>query len=424
MEDAEKRQLESPGVKVRERPQCFTFPFRLSTFRMGKMYDLSRKALLFNILWFLPFISDVSDPYFDFSNAGAKFYGHGRELKEPVGLKSVRIGVMGPEKASEGKQLRHSVEMALEEANKKGGYHGIPYEMVFRSDDGPWGTASKQVVRLAYEDNIWAIIGGLDGHHAHLAELVVAKAWVPVITPCAADFTIDYANVPWVFRCIPDDNRQAGALLDFARERGYKRIVVLTELQREAYIGFQRLKETSWRKRYPLALHIQYSSNHPEHVLPRLRGMSMDALVIWGSHGSVIPLIGVLRKAGITVPVLGPSALATPKMAKAAHLWGELIVAAPCDLSRDDPEFLNFKQRYEKRTGTSPSPVALFTYDTSCLLIKVIEKTGLNRVRIRDELAKASFNGLTGNIRFNSLGGNRAEPVLMTLEGGGWVRLE
>ncbi len=53
-----------------------------------------------------------------------------------------------------------------------------------------------------------------------------------------------------------------------------------------------------------------------------------------------------------------------------------------------------------------------------------IERAGLNRARIRDELANMSFDGLVGKISFNSLGGNSANPVLMTLERGKWVCLE
>src|SRR5512136_885871 len=80
-------------------------------------------------------------PYFDFGTSGAGFYGPGRELPDPRGLTSVRIGVLGPEKDADGLQMRAGVQMALEEMNRKGGYKGIPYEMVFRPDDGFWGMA-------------------------------------------------------------------------------------------------------------------------------------------------------------------------------------------------------------------------------------------------------------------------------------------
>jgi ABC-type branched-subunit amino acid transport system substrate-binding protein len=70
-----------------------------------------------------------------------------------------------------------------------------------------------------------------------------------------------------------------------------------------------------------------------------------------------------------------------------------------------------------------PSPIALYSYDAARLVIRAIETAGLNRMRIRDELTRISFDGLTGKIQFNSLRGNISEPVLMSLKDGRWQRL-
>ncbi len=382
-------------------------------------------------------------PYQDFRKAGAGFYGNGREDPDPVNLPAVRIGVLGPAKLREGLHQRTAVELGLEEANRSGGYcpkqasvasgagdrgrersQCIPYEMVFRADDGPWGIGARQVVQLAYEDKVWAIIGGLDGQQTHLAELVVAKAWVPVISPGATDSTIDYANVPWVFRAVPDDTGQVAALLDLAEKRGYRHLVALTELQREAYTGFRRLKEGTSRRRYPLELHLEYSALNPTEIIPRLNGVPIDALLIWGRAEPALSLIIGLRDAGIKAPILGPASLATQQVARSGEPLGDLTVASPCDLSRSDPAYLDFARRFKERTGDSPSVIALYSYDVTRLVIRAIESAGLNRARIRDRLSATNFDGLTGKIVFSSLGGNPAAPVLMFLAGSRWARLE
>jgi len=382
-------------------------------------------------------IANATAPYSDFSNAGAEFHGHGREEGEPDKLKSVRVGLMGPEKTPEGKQLQNGVALAIKQANARGGYHGVPYEIIFRPDDGPWGMAAKQVVRLTYDDEVWAILGGLDGHRTHLAELISAKAWIPIITPTASDLTIDYANVPWVFRCMPSDAQQAQTLLKYARERGYKNLIVLTEGQREAHTGFLRLNEVARRMRYQISMHIEYNPHNPTAILPRLKNIAIDAIIIWGHTDSALPLLIALREDGITAPVLAPAILATPEVAEKLPATGEFIVAAPCDLSRfrknpestnksqeDDVLVLTFMQQYQKRTGTFPSPIALFAYDATRMVIAAIERAGLNRAKIRDELSRISFDGITGTIHFDSLGGNPAQPVLMTLRAGQWMCME
>jgi len=385
-------------------------------------------------------------PYLDFSHAGAGFYGSGREIPEPIDLTSVRIGVLAPETSPEGRQMRAAIQMAIDEANARGGYglkvqplraspngekspcseeaRVIPYEMVFRPDDGPWGTATSQVVKFAYEDKVWTIIGGLDGQRTHIAELVVTKAWVPVISPGTTDSTVDYANVPWVFRAVPADSRQADALLAFANKQGYSRLVVLSEIEREAYASFKRLSESARHGHTTFAMHLDYPPEDPVAVIPQLQGISFDAAVIWGRAETAMPLIEGLRRAGIQVPILACSALATPEVAKKQPVLGNLTVVAPYDLSRHDFELENFQRRYESRTGTRAGPLAVYSYDVARLVIGAIERAGLNRALIRDELSGSRFNGLTGPYRFSSLGGNEADPVLMTLQKNGWSRIQ
>ena len=367
------------------------------------------KKLGFYILMFIAFrcpffaVANSSVPYSDFSDAGAEFHGYGREAGEPDKLKSVRLGLMGPEKTPEGKQLQNGVALAIEQANTRGGYHGVPYEIIFRPDDGPWGMA--------------------------------AKAWIPIVTPTASDLTIDYANVPWVFRCMPSDTQQAQILLNYAYQHEYKNLVVLTEGQREAHTGFLRLKEVARRMYYPLSMHIEYNPHNPTAILPRLKNIAIDAIIIWGHPDSALPLLIALREDDITDPVLAPAIFAIPQIAQKAPTTGELIVAAPYDLSRfrknsescsnesqeNDTPISTFMQQYQKRTGTFPSPIALFAYDATRMVIAAIERAGLNRAKIRDELSRISFNGLTGTIHFDSLGGNPAQPVLMTLQAGQWI---
>jgi ABC-type branched-subunit amino acid transport system substrate-binding protein len=363
-------------------------------------------------------------PYRTLSEDGAGFFGHGRESQDPDSLSAVRIGLTGPGKTVDGLHLQYGAALAIEDANRRGGYRGVPYEVIFRPDDGPWGTAAKQVVQLTYEDDVWAILGSLDGQHAHLAELIAAKAWIPVVTPWASDRTVDYANVPWVFRCAPDDGRQALALIRHASQQGYKHTIVLSEGDRESRTGWERLRDAARWERHHFTLHIEYDPYNPTAILPRLERVTADAFIIWGKAQGALSLIRDIRKLGITAPVLGPILLATPEFANGAHELGDIVVVAPYHLNEDSSERRAFYERYMDKTGMPPSPVALYAYDATRLIQAAIENAGLNRARIRDELARTSFDGLVGNIHFDTLGGNPAEPELMTLRLGEWISLE
>jgi branched-chain amino acid transport system substrate-binding protein len=362
-------------------------------------------------------------PYRDLSRAGAGFFGPGREDPPPVGLTSIRLGVFGPAHKPAGERLRAAVTLAVSEANARGGYHGLPYEVRFRADDGPWGMGAKQVVALAYEDSVWAILGGLEGGDAHVAELVAAKIWTPVITPTAADLSIDYANVPWVFRCFPSDDRQARLLLEHVLAHGHRRVTVFTEGDREGRTGWRRLADEARVAGVELAVHEEYASSLPAEAVERVDLAGVDAVLVWGRSETAVELIAALRARGFAGPTLGPACLLSPALLAPPPELGTLVVAAPYDLTRADDRIETFRRRFQEATGGPADPVALFAYDAACAVLSAIDEAGPNRVRIRDALAAGSFAGTAGTIEFDDLGGSSLGPVLMMARKGAWVRV-
>ena len=358
-------------------------------------------------------------PYHDLSQAGSDFLGPGRDQPEPHVPETIRVGLIGPGRGVEGVELRRGASLALAQANHRGGFRGRPFELIFRSEDGPWGAAALRVVELAHEDRVWLIVGGLDGHHLHLAELVSVKLWVPVISPWAMDRTVDYSNVPWVFRCPPDDGRQAEALLVHASRQGLHPLLLLREDHREGRVAGERVQEAATRVGLPRPEELVYSAVQPAAALPRVMSRKAAAIIVWGRRKGALALLRAVREAGYDRPLLGPALLAVPE---ALSVQG-LVVAAPFDLSHPSPCYLGFDRIYRSRFGQAPSALAALAYDALGLGIEAIRTAGLNRARIRDALARADFPGATGAIRFNGLGGSLAEPVLLRSRAGGWERV-
>ncbi|MFC1573044.1 ABC transporter substrate-binding protein [Candidatus Eisenbacteria bacterium] len=372
-------------------------------------------ALMWLVLSCAPAQSgDRTEPYRDLSTAGAGFLGPGREDLPPAGLKTVRLGIVCPANTPAGDRFRSGVGVAVSEANTAGGYGGVPYEVVFRPDDGPWGMGAKQITALAYEDSVWAILGGLDGGSAHLAELVAAKLWVPVITPTASDMTIDYANVPWVFRCFPSDVRQARKLLEYAQDNHLLRLIVFVVGDREGRTGLCRVEDEARSAGVSLIERHEYLPHLPQQILAGADLHAADAVLIWGGPESALSLLRALRATGFARPVLGPATLISPDFLSAAEDLGPLVIAAPYDLAADPGARGVLCGQYPEQMGEGCDPVTLFAYDATRLLMAAIQRAGLNRARIRDALADSRFEGIVGTFQFDTLGGALLEPVLIT----------
>jgi branched-chain amino acid transport system substrate-binding protein len=360
-------------------------------------------------------------PYEDFSKkGGAGFQGPGRDEVAPLPEGGIRIGLAGPEKSREGREFLKGAALAIEAANAAGGFKGKPFVPVVRLDDGPWGMVSKQLVALAFDDEVWAIVGGLDGGRAHVAELVAAKAWVPVVNSAASDFTIDYANVPWVFRVMPSDAAQAKCLISRAATLGYRRMALVIEGDRDSKAAQKNIQEAARKAKLPLDFFIEYDPKNPEAAAARLESQEIDAFILWGDQDGALRFLKAARSGGVSVPALAGAALATPAAAAEADSLGDLTVAAPYDLSRPGEKLSEFQRRYEAATGEKPSPVAALAYDATSVTLEAIRRADLSRARIRDELAATNVTGLTGAIRLSDLGGNPREPVLLRLQDGKW----
>ena len=73
-----------------------------------------------------------------------------------------------------------------------------------------------------------------------------------------------------------------------------------------------------------------------------------------------------------------------------------------------------FVTRFRQATGVAPDRVASETYDAVVLIVKALQRTGPNRARVRDELAKArDYDGVSGKISFDREGNNRGTMHLV-----------
>ena len=91
----------------------------------------------------------------------------------------------------------------------------------------------------------------------------------------------------------------------------------------------------------------------------------------------------------------------------------------PFDPTRDDPVWVAFSARFEKRFQTRPEVFASLAYDTMNILLQSICRAGLNRGLIRDALAGVeSFKGVTGEMSFDPNSKNIVPLYLATVHGG------
>ncbi|MFO1499029.1 MAG: ABC transporter substrate-binding protein [Verrucomicrobiota bacterium] len=128
-------------------------------------------------------------------------------------LAEIRIAWFGPsdplDRTAGG--MWWAASRAVREANEAGGYResaageGRPFRLIPSWSTNVWGAGVAQLARLVYEAEPVALVGSIDSATTHLAEQVVAKANLPLVSPVTTDQSITLAGVSWMFACAPSD---------------------------------------------------------------------------------------------------------------------------------------------------------------------------------------------------------------------------
>ena len=245
------------------------------------------------------------------------YVGSGRDIPDPKNLSEVRIGFFGPIEHSPeqvfGLRMLHGAQLALEEANARGGYGGKPFKLMLHNDydnwqakaiygedratdPAIWGAASNETVKMVYDDEDWAIFGSISSESTHIALRVALKAEIPIVNSASTDPTIPETYIPWYFTDLQDDRVQG---LTLARriytELGLKRVALLRVNSRYGRFGVLKFRDASRRLGHPVVIEQKFLPGDTDFAreLKIIQSSRADAIVLWTDE---IPTANILKQ--------------------------------------------------------------------------------------------------------------------------------
>lgn len=351
--------------------------------------------------------------YKNFFDDVQEFTGAGREKVPPTDLTEVRIGYLGPLEGSvmtpQGIQMLQGATLAMEEANEKGGYNGIPFRILPHNDVGLWGAAANEVVKMN-DEKVWAFLGTIDDVNSHVALRVALKLELPMINTGDPDPTFTETRIPWMIRCIADDRQSSYALVNYVyRQKGHSRVAVLRADNRYGRVGIMEFRDAALRYGYPLVLEVRFADGETSFTtqIERMINSSPDAVVLWGNAKETALILKQMRAMGMQQPVFGCDRLMSPVFLEIAGEEAEgVVTTCQYNPTLDIPNLVAFNKNYEKRFGLEPDVFAAHAYDGMNIIIDAIHMAGLNRYLIRDVITDHKtfqrYQGITGEIIFDA----------------------
>jgi branched-chain amino acid transport system substrate-binding protein len=380
-------------------------------------------------------------PYKEHFLVQMEYTGPGRAIPEPEHVDTVKIGFIGPimstvSVATGGKsheeplgiKMLQGARLAIEEANAGGGYvkRNIPFELVVSNDNGLWGASGNEIIKMAYKDHVWAILGTIDGANSHIAIRVALKAEVTMMNSGDTDPTFIETNIPWVFRCISDDRQQGYLLVDYLyRKLGLERVGIIRSSNRYGRFGVREIRDGSRRLGHPIILEMAYQLGIDDFSLQleRLKEANVQAIVHWGDAHEGALILNQMREMGMKQPYFACDRCLLDEFVEVAGANADgVICTSPWNPTRTDAKYTAFRERFRQRFGQEPETYAAHAYDGMNMLIWAIQVAGLNRAKVRDVLAHRAqpWDGVTGDVALSAALDDVGQVYLATCEGGEW----
>jgi len=356
--------------------------------------------------------SKFATPYYEHYTDLIEYNGAARDLSDPNlnELQEIRIGFIGPISNHPdevfGRRMLNGAQMAIDEANARGGYCGKPFKLMLHNDSAIWGASSNEVVKMVYDDKVWAMFGSISGDTTHIALRVALRAEVPLINSAATDPTIPETLIPWFLTDLQDDRVQGYTLARrIYTELGLKRVAILRVNDRYGRFGVIKFRDASRRLGHPVVIEQKYMPGDTDfrHQLRVINGERTDAIVLWTDQSQAALILKQMRELGMKQRVFGSHRTIGDELLSQAGDAAEGFEAVfPYDASSPDVAWTSFNARFDTKYHEKPDQFAALAYDAMQVLLRAICQAGLNRARIRDALtATANYSGVTGEMTFD-----------------------
>jgi ABC-type branched-subunit amino acid transport system substrate-binding protein len=373
--------------------------------------------------------SKFTQPYYQNYTKTPEYNGAAADVTtlKPSDVSEVAIGFLGPIEAHKdialGTAMLHGAQMAIDEANARGGYGGKPFHLKIHNDAATWGASSNEIVKMVYDEKVWGMLGSISADSTHIALRVSLRSELPIVNSASTDPTIPETLIPWILTSIQDDRVQSYTLARrIYTDLGHKRVGLLRVNERYGRLGVVKFRDASRRLGHPLVIEQKFQPGDQSFTreLQVINDSRVDAIVLWADAPAAGLILKQMQQMGMKQPVFGAArVLGDGLFANAGQAVEGLEVVYPFDPDRDDPLWLDFQKRFTARYQAKVDAFSALGFDTMNILLDAICRAGLNRGRIRDALYSLErYKGVTGEMVFDPNAKNVAPLYLGKVKDG------
>jgi branched-chain amino acid transport system substrate-binding protein len=357
------------------------------------------------------------------------------QAAEPIKIGSV-LSVTGPAAFLGDPELK-TLQMYVDDINKKGGVIGRQLQLVHYDDGSDAGKANGFTKRLIDDDKVDILIGGTTTGATMSAAPLVEKAGIPFISLAGAVVIIEPVK-KWIFKTPHTDRMAAEKVFEDMKKRGLTNVALFTETSGFGGSGKKEAEGVAGKYGINLVANETYGPKDTD-MSPQLTKIKNTAgvqavFVIGLGQGPAI-VTKNYKQLGINLPLYHAHGVASDEFIKLAGPAAEgvrlpaaaLLVADK--LPANDPQkavVTAYTKAYQEKWKSDVSTFGGHAYDGLMLAVDAIKRAGTtDKAKVRDALeATKGYIGTGGVVNMSAtdhMGLDLSAFRMLEIKNGDWT---
>ena len=350
--------------------------------------------------------------------------------KPPPG-KEMKIGLITPlsgDVKTFGESVKNAFEIAVEEANAKGGVVGMKIATFIVDDRNDPTEASNAANLLINQHGVKAIVGSVTSKTTIPVSDLAQRYRIPTITGTATNPKVTVADgkrKDYMFRSCYTDSFQGTVMAKFSRDTlQAATTAILYDASNDYSKGIAEVFRDSFaRMGGEVVAYESYGKDDVDFsaLLTKVKVAKPDVLFLPDYYNKVGLIAKQAKEKELKAKLVGPDGWDSPELVKVA---GEAIEGGYFSnhYSPEDtrPEVVNWVKKYREKFGQTPDSLGTLVYDATNMLLEAIREADSDDPgKIRDALASLKgFEGVTGKFTMDENGDPIKSAVIIQIRDG------
>ena len=330
-----------------------------------------------------------------------------------------------------------TLQMMIEDINKRGGVLGRPLELVFYDDGSDASKANGFGKRLIDDDKVDILVGGTTTGATMSMAPLVEKAGIPFISLAGAVVIVEPVK-KFVFKTPHTDRMAAEKVFDDMKKRGITKVALLSETSGFGQSGKKEVEAVLSKYGVTLVANETYGPKDTD-VSPQLTKIKntpgVQAVFVFGLGQGPAIVTKNYKQLGITLPLYQSHGVASGEYLKLAGPAAEGVrlpspaQSIPGKLADSDPQkpvVVGYDQAYRAAYKEEASTFGGYAYDGLMLAVDAIKRAGsTDKAKVRDAIeATKGYVGSSGVFNMSPtdhMGLELSSFRLLEIKNGDWT---